>query len=142
MNSSYCEIVFAAPLVRAQVVEHAKSSAGHQRVSIINITGQPIPIPPLAEQQEIVHRVEALFETADALEVRYRKAKAHVDKITQSILSKAFRGELVPQDPKEEPASVLLKRIRARREITDAAPAKRSSAPKRKRQANHPSMLD
>lgn len=56
-------------------------------------------MPPLVEQQEIVRRVEALFKTADALEARYRKAKAHVDKLTQSILAKAFRGELVPQKP-------------------------------------------
>ncbi len=55
-----------------------------------------IAVPPLAEQQEIVRRVEALFKTADALEARYLKAKAHVDKLTQSILAKAFRGELVP----------------------------------------------
>jgi len=71
-----------------------------------------IPVAPLAEQQEIVRRVGALFKTADALEARYRKAKAHVDKLTQSILAKAFRGELVPQDPNDEPASVLLERIR------------------------------
>jgi type I restriction enzyme, S subunit len=71
-----------------------------------------IGLPPLAEQQEIVRRVDALFKTADALEARYRKAKAHIDKLTQSILAKAFRGELVPQDPNDEPASVLLEKIR------------------------------
>lgn len=71
-----------------------------------------VPVPALAEQQEIVRRVEALFKTADALEARYRTAKAHVDKLTQSILAKAFRGELVPQDPNDEPAAVLLSRIR------------------------------
>jgi type I restriction enzyme S subunit len=72
-------------------------------------------IPPLAEQQEIVSRVEALFKTADALECRYLKAKVHVDKLTQAILAKAFRGELVPQDPNDEPASVLLARIQPSR---------------------------
>jgi type I restriction enzyme S subunit len=76
------------------------------------------PLPPLAEQQEIVRRVEALFKTADALEARYRKAKAHVDKLTQSILAKAFRGELVPHDPNDEPASALLERIRGNQNVT------------------------
>ena len=71
-----------------------------------------IPLPPLAEQHEIVRRVEGLFALADQIEARYAKAKAHVEKLTQSILAKAFRGELVPQDPKDEPASVLLERIR------------------------------
>jgi len=43
---------------------------------------------------------------------RYKKAKVYTDKLQQSILSKVFRGELVPQDPNDEPASVLLERIK------------------------------
>ena len=74
-----------------------------------------IPLPDVEEQQEIVHRVEALFKIADQIEARYKKAKAVVDKLTQSILAKAFRGELVPQDPNDEPASELLNRIREER---------------------------
>jgi type I restriction enzyme S subunit len=77
-----------------------------------------IHVPSMPEQQEIVRRVEALFKTADAPEARYLKAKAHVDKLTQSILAKAFRGELVPQDPNDEPAAVLLERIRDQRNGT------------------------
>lgn len=73
-------------------------------------------LPPIREQHEIVHRVEALFKLADDIEKRYNKARAHIDKLTQSILAKAFRGELVPQDPNDEPASELLKRIHAARE--------------------------
>jgi type I restriction enzyme S subunit len=115
MNASYIELVFASPYTRAHIIEQAKSSAGHQRVSISDITGQPIPLPPLEEQQEIVRRVEELFKYADQIEARYKKAKAHVDKLTQSILAKAFRGELVPQDPTDEPASVLLERIQKER---------------------------
>lgn len=88
----------------------------------------PTPLPPLPEQYEIVRRVEALFTLADQLEARYEKAKVHVDRLTQSILAKAFRGELVPQDPADEPASVLLERIRAARE--KSAPAPRSKAPR------------
>jgi restriction endonuclease S subunit len=72
----------------------------------------PVSISSLPEQQEIVRRVEALFALADQIEARYTKAKAHVEKLTQSILAKAFRGELVPQDPNDEPASVLLEKIK------------------------------
>ena len=71
----------------------------------------PLPVAPAKEQYEIVRRVEALFKTADTLEARYLKAKAHVDKLTQSILAKAFRGELVPQDPNDEPAMLVLERL-------------------------------
>jgi len=72
-----------------------------------------ISVPSFPEQQEIVRRVEAFFKKADEVEARYKKAKAFVDRLAQSILAKAFRGELVPQDPNDEPASVLLNRIRA-----------------------------
>lgn len=68
-------------------------------------------LPTIHEQQEIVRRVEALFKIADRIEERYQKAKAQVDKLTQSILAKAFRGDLVPQDPNDEPASALLEKI-------------------------------
>jgi len=78
----------------------------------------PVPLPSIAEQEEIVRRVESLFKLVDQIEARYNKAKTSVDKLTQSILAKAFRGELVPQDPNDEPASVLLEKIKRRK--TDA----------------------
>ncbi len=75
----------------------------------------PVPVAPLAEQHEIVRRVEELFKLADQIEARFTKANAYVEKLTQSVLAKAFRGELVPQDPNDEPASALLERIKARK---------------------------
>lgn len=84
-------------------------------INIGDVRALQIPFPPLNEQHEIVRRVEALFKIADDIEKRYQKAKTHVDKLTQSILAKAFRGELVPQDPADEPASELLKRIQEER---------------------------
>ena len=73
----------------------------------------PISLPSLHEQREIVRRVEQLFAVADKIESRYNQAKAMLDKLPQSILAKAFRGELVPQDPSDEPASALLERIKS-----------------------------
>ena len=70
-----------------------------------------IPLPPLPEQQEIVRRVEKLFALADSLEVKYKTARERVEKIEQSVLAKAFRGELAEPDPNDEPAEELLKRI-------------------------------
>ena len=89
-------------------------------VSQSNINAQKlgvfeVPYCPLTEQHEIVRRVEALFKIADQIEARYQKAKAYIDKLTQSILAKAFRGELVPQDPNDESVSELLKRIKEER---------------------------
>ena len=76
----------------------------------------PTALPPLEEQHEIVRLAESLFMVADQIETRFEKARAHVNSLTQSILAKAFRGELVPQDPNDEPASELLKRIQTERE--------------------------
>lgn len=56
-----------------------------------------VPLPTLDEQEEIVRRVEALFALADQIEARCAQAKAHADNLTQSILGKAFRGELIPE---------------------------------------------
>src|SRR5262249_23321783 len=67
--------------------------------------------PPLDEQVEIVRRVEALFASANRVEARYAAAREQVERLTPALLAKAFRGELVPQDPNDEPASALLARI-------------------------------
>lgn len=63
-----------------------------------------------AEQQEIVRRVEGLFALADQLELRLAQARGQVDKLTPSLLTRAFAGQLVPQDPTDEPAAKLLER--------------------------------
>jgi type I restriction enzyme S subunit len=70
------------------------------------------PLAPLPEQVEIVRRVEALFALADRIEARLTAARAQVERLTPATLAKAFRGDLVPQDPNDEPASQLLERIR------------------------------
>jgi type I restriction enzyme S subunit len=85
----------------------------------------PVPIPPLSEQQEIVRRVEKLFAFADQIESRLKQAQAHVDRLTQSILAKAFRGELVPQNSSDAPASVLLDQLRAERESMNRKTSKK-----------------
>lgn len=85
---------------------------------------QPPKICTLSEQHEVVRRVEALFKLADAIEKRVAAATARADKLAQSILAKAFRGELVPTEAElaraegreYEPASVLLERIRKEKE--------------------------
>lgn len=90
----------------------------------------PVPLPPVEEQQEIVRRVELLFSFADQLELRYQAARKAVDNLTPALLAKAFRGELVPQDPNDEPASVLLERIKGQKASAEAAPTRRGRKPK------------
>lgn len=109
----YLELCFGSPILRAFLEVESKSTAGHQRISMGAVTGFPIPLPPAPERAEIVRRVESLLATASRLDIKHKIAIAEVERLTPSLLSKAFRGELVPQDPNDEPASELLARIRA-----------------------------
>jgi type I restriction enzyme, S subunit len=88
---------------------------GKPGLNLDNIRDVVVGLPPIAEQQEIVRRVEALFALADQIEARFEKARQQVEKLAPSLLAKAFRGELVPQDPNDEPAEKLLERIRRER---------------------------
>ncbi len=88
--------------------------------TIKHLTGEAlknlqIPVPTLAEQERIVAEIESRFERADALESVVDRALNDAEKLKQAVLKKAFAGELVPQNPDDEPASVLLERIRAAR---------------------------
>jgi type I restriction enzyme, S subunit len=60
-----------------------------------------------------LHRVAGLFALADQLELRLAQARGQVAKLTPSLLARAFAGQLVPQDPTDEPAEKLLARIKA-----------------------------
>jgi type I restriction enzyme S subunit len=130
-RSSMAEYLFLASKFQSSKMLFAVKEATHgtRRIETQVLKNWAIPIPPTEEQHEIVRRVEALFKIADDIEKRHQKAKAHVDKLTQSILAKAFRGELVPQDPNDEPAVELLKRIQAERknQEAEARPGRKST---------------
>jgi type I restriction enzyme S subunit len=83
----------------------------------------PIPYPDADVRKAGVEMIESAFARADRLEAEATRARALLDRLEAAILVKAFRGQLVPQDPNDEPASVLLDRIRA----------ERAAAPKPKR---------
>lgn len=86
--------------------------------------------------------MEALFKVADQIEDRHKKAKAYVDKLTQSILAKAFRGELMPQDPNDEPASVLLERIREERAKKQVKSQTRKTKARRRQRLQNQLQID
>lgn len=105
---------------RAKLIRDAYG-AGKPGLNLKNIREITMALPPLAEQEEIVHRVETLFKLAEAIEKRVTPATAHAEKLNHAILSKAFRGELVPTEAElarqegrsYESASVLFSRIKA-----------------------------
>lgn len=91
------------------------SGSAQPKLNQKNLNTIPVPVPPVDEQTEIVRRVETLFAFADRLEARLAQAQTAATRLTPALLAKAFRGELVPQDPNDEPAAELLRRLQAER---------------------------
>jgi type I restriction enzyme S subunit len=93
----------------------------------------PFPLPPLREQHRIVAEVERRLSVIDELEAVITANLKRAERLRQAILKRAFEGKLVPQDPTDEPASVLLERIQAERAQPKAAPkgAQKSISPSR-----------
>ena len=128
-QGSYFELCFSSPLLRECLTVEAKSTAGHQRISMGAVTDFPIPLPPNAEQQEIIRQVEIFLGLADRIEARYTAMRSLVQCVAPQVLAKAFSGELVEQDPSDEPANALLARLRTKR-----ATSSTEKAPRRPRQ--------
>jgi type I restriction enzyme S subunit len=126
-----------SPLLHNQILRITRGVA-QLKVSLGRFSEISIPLPPLEEQRFIVDEVERRLSVVDKLEATVEANLKQVDALRQSILKRAFSGELVVQDPDDEPASVLLERIRSERQVakpktrkgrkSNARPAKRSHA--------------
>ncbi len=121
----YIVLCEGAPI--RDVLKSTKGSVGQVNISLSQCRAFSVPVPSIDEQTEIVRRVEKLFAFADRLEKRLSQAQAAVQKLTPALLAKAFRGELVLQDPNDEPASELLKRLQESR--ADSAKPSRARKP-------------
>jgi type I restriction enzyme S subunit len=121
-HSSWCFTWLLSPYGRKEIEQVAASTSGLHTLSISKIEALPVPLPPPAEAAEILRRAsEALAANADTLAMLDAEA-ADAARLKQSILKAAFEGRLIPQDPTDEPASVLLARIASRENVN---PAKR-----------------
>lgn len=129
LDADYLQIFLSSP---ATVHALEGESVGSTMVNLNQkiLLGLEIFFPPLPEQQEIVRRVEALFAFADRIEARLANAQKTVERLTPATLAKAFRGELVPQDPNDEPASALLENLRSTESTTPAGRGRRKAAKK------------
>lgn len=111
-------------------------TAGQSGVNKKHLESYPVILPPIHEQQEIVRRVEQLFAYADTIEKQVNNALARVNNLTQSILAKAFRGELTAQWRAENPelisgensAAALLEKIKAERAASTGKKASRKKS--------------
>ena len=92
-------------------IESFTGAVGQQRVSKDFIENTLIPLPPLAEQHRIVQKIEQLFALVDIIEVNKKALEKLIEQAKSQVLSDAVAGKLTHQDPNDEPAEELLKRI-------------------------------
>lgn len=113
----------SSPTARTALTGAARSTSGVNNVNAQQLQALKVPVRSVEEQEVIVGQIDNAFARADRMEAEAARARALLDRLEAAILGRAFRGELVPQDPNDEPAHVLLDRIRA----------ERAAAPKAKR---------
>jgi type I restriction enzyme S subunit len=109
-SNKYIEYYLRAK--KEDIRQASYAGGGQPNIKLTMINPLPLPLPPEGEIEEIIRRVDRLFVKADAVENRYRQMKFRLDVLSQSILAKAFRGELVLQDSKDESAEMLLERLK------------------------------
>lgn len=129
LDPRYLEIALNCGLSRAWLETRIRTTAGQSGVSGGDVKAMPVPLCSLPEQQEIVRLLDEQFEVIERNEREIDSALKRSEALRQAILKKAFTGGLVPQDPADEPASVLLARLRAEREAIAGAKGFRASEP-------------
>jgi type I restriction enzyme, S subunit len=118
--SKYLLHVLSSSDVRSQIETKAKSTSGVNNINSEELKSLVISVCTVAEQHTIVSEVESRLSVCDKIEETITNALKQAESLRQSILKKAFEGKLVPQDLHDEPASVLLARIKAERESNKA----------------------
>jgi type I restriction enzyme, R subunit len=114
INPAYVALVLNSPMSLRRAHKVALGVA-QKTVTLGELAAFPIPVPPFAEQEAITGEAERLMSVIDALENELALGIRQNASLRQSILKAAFAGRLVPQDLSDEPASMLLERIRAER---------------------------
>ncbi|MEL0631689.1 restriction endonuclease subunit S [Pseudoalteromonas carrageenovora] len=112
LNTEFLNIQLNSPHARDYCWQVKTDGVSQSNINAKKLQAYEFDLPPMSEQLEIVRRVNELFSRADLFERRYLDARKAFSRLTQSILAKAFRGELVAQDPNDESADKLLKHIR------------------------------
>lgn len=123
--AEYVAICLRSPSLQ-KAMAAATRGVAVRGINIGDVRALQVPLPPLAEQRQIVARVQQLLGHGDRIGRALEVARRRAEKLEQSILARAFRGELVPQDPNDEPAPILLGRIGIDGEMAGASKRLRS----------------
>lgn len=127
----YLAALLSSHLLRTQIEHKAKSTSGVNNINSSEIQSLIVPLCSLSEQKVVSKRLSTSLSAIDAIEAEIDGQLFKADTLRQSILKKAFTGQLVPQDPNDEPASLLLERIKAEK----AAQGQNNTRARRRRTA-------
>jgi type I restriction enzyme S subunit len=124
LNPDYVELALHAPSAQKRMQAAVKGVAV-RGINVGDVRVLQLPVAPAAEQEEISRRLSIALAWMDSVARKLSDSDRLMGILEQSILTKAFCGELVPQDPNDEPASVLLERTRAQREAGGSTKGRR-----------------
>jgi len=111
LDSRWAALALSAPPLRAVIESRAATTAGQYNLNLASLRSLEVPLPPLADQRRLVADIERVESVIEAMSEAIERARRRSASLRRAILEGAFRGELVPQDPSEEPAAALLERI-------------------------------
>lgn len=120
IHPSFLLAVLTSHLLRRQIETAAKSTSGVNNINSGELQNLIIPIPTIQEQNELLKHLDTSTPSINATELEIEKQLLKSETLRQSILKKAFSGQLVPQDPNDEPASELLARIKVEKTVEQA----------------------
>ncbi|PSJ55944.1 restriction endonuclease subunit S [Pseudaminobacter soli (ex Li et al. 2025)] len=127
---SYLMYRLAAPQTY-EILKDSVHGATRPRISLKQLKSFSFFLPTIEEQAEVVHRIESAFGWLDRMAADHATAARLLPKLDAGILAKAFRGNLVPQDPNDEPAAKLLTRIAAGKEAESSLPIGKRGRPRK-----------
>jgi type I restriction enzyme S subunit len=125
LDSRFAVLALSAPASRALIESKAATTAGQYNLNLAALRSLPVPLPPIEKQHSIVIDLEQQLSIIDAMAAEIPRALQRSAALRRSILEQAFSGKLAPQDPSDEPASVLLERIQAERAAAEPAAGRR-----------------
>jgi type I restriction enzyme, S subunit len=132
-DESLCSPDFVEFFIRTAKgdLERFAPSTAQKNINLETLMEVAVPLPPLEESKEITQLLTKLIDGISHIDEAAASLIEQTDELDQSVLAQAFRGELVPQDPSDEPASVLLERIGAQRKQQAEAAKQPSKTPRR-----------
>ena len=116
VESKYLFYWFSSPIVQSEIESKSAGSTNQIELATSTIKEYLVPLPPLIEQKRIVEKVDELFSIIDELENNKSELLESINNTRNKVLQEAVKGKLVPQDPNDEPASILIGKIEKEKE--------------------------